>query len=59
MGLTGKVAPYKNGYGPFPNDIYHAPYPIEYHSISVDESIKYLSNIFQVSIEPEKIEVNG
>ena len=43
MGLTGKVAPYKNGYGPFPNDIYHAPYPIEYHGISVDESIKYLS----------------
>tara|TARA_B100000953_G_C18025772_1_gene421757 strand:+ start:1333 stop:2610 length:1278 start_codon:yes stop_codon:yes gene_type:complete len=55
MGLTGKVAPYKNGYGPFPNDIYHAPYPIEYHGISVDESIKYLSNIFKVSIEPEKI----
>lgn len=55
MGLTGKVAPYKNGYGPFPNDIYHVPYPIEYHGISVDESIKYLSNIFKVSIEPEKI----
>lgn len=55
MGLTGKVAPYKNGYGPFPNDIYHAPYPVEYHGISVDESIKYLSNIFKVSIEPEKI----
>ena len=55
MGLTGKVAPYKSGYGPFPNDIYHAPYPIEYHGISVDESIKYLSNIFKVSIEPEKI----
>jgi len=55
MGLTGKVAPYKNGFGPFPSDIYHAPYPIEYHGISPDDSIKYISNIFKVSIEPEKI----
>lgn len=55
MGLTGKVSPYKNGYGPFPNDIYHAPYPIDYHGISSEESLKYLNNIFKVSIEPEKI----
>lgn len=25
MALTGKVAPYKIGFGPFPSDIYHAP----------------------------------
>ncbi|GAM75257.1 alpha-ketoglutarate aminotransferase [Vibrio ishigakensis] len=28
MGLTGKVAPYKAGFGPFPNEIYHAPFLI-------------------------------
>jgi len=55
MGLTGKVAPYKNGYGPFPNDIYHAPYPIDYHGISAEESLKHIDTIFKVSIEPEKI----
>jgi 4-aminobutyrate aminotransferase/(S)-3-amino-2-methylpropionate transaminase len=55
LGLTGKVAPYKNGYGPFPNDIYHAPFPIEYHGISSEDSLNYLENIFKVSIEAEKI----
>src|SRR5213078_4417039 len=29
MALTGKVAPYKAGFGPFPAEIYHAPFPIE------------------------------
>jgi 4-aminobutyrate aminotransferase / (S)-3-amino-2-methylpropionate transaminase / 5-aminovalerate transaminase len=55
MGLTGKVAPYKNGYGPFPSDIYHAPFPIDYHGISAEDSLKHIDNIFKVSIEPEKI----
>ena len=26
MALTGKVAPYKIGFGPFPGSIYHVPY---------------------------------
>jgi len=34
MGLTGKVAPYKLGFGPFPSDIYHIPYPMENHGVS-------------------------
>ena len=31
MALTGKVAPYKAAFGPFPAEIYHAPFPIAYH----------------------------
>ena len=27
MGLTGKVVPYKKGFGPFTPDIYHVPFP--------------------------------
>ena len=27
MALTGKVVPYKVGFGPFPGEIYHAPFP--------------------------------
>ena len=33
MGLTGKVAPYKAGFGPFPAEIYHAKYPNELHGV--------------------------
>jgi 4-aminobutyrate aminotransferase/(S)-3-amino-2-methylpropionate transaminase len=52
MGLTGKITPYKNLFGPFPAEIYHAPYPIEYHGISVDESLKAVDNLFKVDIAP-------
>jgi 4-aminobutyrate aminotransferase/(S)-3-amino-2-methylpropionate transaminase len=52
MGLTGKITPYKNLFGPFPAEIYHAPYPIEYHGVSVDESLKAVDNLFKVDIAP-------
>jgi 4-aminobutyrate aminotransferase-like enzyme len=38
MAMTGKVMPYKLGFGPFPGDVYHVPFPIEYHGESIDAS---------------------
>jgi 4-aminobutyrate aminotransferase/(S)-3-amino-2-methylpropionate transaminase len=52
MGLTGKVTPYKNLFGPFPAEIYHAPYPIDYHGVSLKDSLKALEMLFKVDIEP-------
>jgi len=52
MGLTGKITPYKNLFGPFPGEVYHAPFPIEYHGVSVEESLKALQNLFKVDIAP-------
>ena len=50
LGLTGKITPYKNLFGPFPGEVYHAPFPIDYHGVSVDNSIKALNNLFKVDI---------
>jgi len=55
MGLTGKITPYKNLFGPFPAELYHAPFPIEYHGVSVAESLKALDNLFQVDIAPSDV----
>ncbi len=55
MGLTGKITPYKNLFGPFPGEVYHAPFPIEYHGVSVGESIKALNNLFKVDIAPSDV----
>ena len=55
MGLTGKVAPYKAGFGPFPGEIYHAPYPNAYHGVSEEESLRALNMLFTVAIEPGRI----
>lgn len=50
MGLTGKVAPYKATFGPFPADIYHAPFPMSSHGVSEQTSLSCLQHIFKASI---------
>jgi 4-aminobutyrate aminotransferase/(S)-3-amino-2-methylpropionate transaminase len=55
MGLTGKVLPYKAGFGPFPNEIYHVPFPVEYHGITPDDSLRMLDMLFKASIEASRV----
>ncbi len=55
MALTGKVAPYKAQFGPFPGEIYHVPFPIEYHGVSVADSLAAIDTLFKVEIEAEAI----
>jgi 4-aminobutyrate aminotransferase/(S)-3-amino-2-methylpropionate transaminase len=55
MALTGKVAPYKAGFGPFPGEVYHAPFPIAYHGVSVQESLDALEHLFKYDIEPSRV----
>ncbi len=55
MGLTGKVVPYKAGFGPFPADIFHVPFPVEYHGVTVEQSLAALDTLFHVDIEPERV----
>ena len=52
MGLTGKVVPYKKLFGPFPAEVYHVPFPIAYHGVSVEDSLRALDNLFAVDIAP-------
>ncbi|MFN3635309.1 MAG: aminotransferase class III-fold pyridoxal phosphate-dependent enzyme, partial [Rhizobium rhizophilum] len=39
LGLTGKVAPYKTGFGPFPGEVYHALFPNALHGVSVEQAL--------------------
>jgi 4-aminobutyrate aminotransferase/(S)-3-amino-2-methylpropionate transaminase len=55
MALTGKVAPYKTTFGPFPAEIYHVPFPIAYHGVSVRDSLAGLEHIFKFDIEPARV----
>lgn len=55
MALTGKITPYKNLFGPFPGDIFHAPFPIELHDVSIKDSMQALENIFKVDIAPTDV----
>jgi 4-aminobutyrate aminotransferase/(S)-3-amino-2-methylpropionate transaminase len=55
MALTGKVMPYKHGFGPFPTDIYHAPYPYEYRGVTPEHSLEAINRLFKEDIEPERV----
>ncbi|MDI1308546.1 MAG: 4-aminobutyrate--2-oxoglutarate transaminase [Methylotenera sp.] len=53
--MTGKVSPYKIGFGPFPAEIYHIPFPIDLHGVSVEDSINALHLLFKADIDPKRI----
>jgi len=55
MALTGKVVPYKTGFGPFPGSIFHVPAPIALHGVSVDDSLRAIEQLFKADIEPEQV----
>ena len=55
MGLTGKITPYKNLFGPFPGEVYHAPFPVPYHGVSVEHSLEALETLFKVDIAPTDV----
>lgn len=55
MGLTGKVAPYKTGFGPFPAEMYHIPFPIPHHGVTEEDSFVALERLFRSDIEPERV----
>lgn len=55
MGLTGKIAPYKTGFGPFPNEIFHVPYPNAYHGVSIEQSLQALEDLFACDIEASRV----
>jgi 4-aminobutyrate aminotransferase len=55
MALTGKVAPYKAGFGPFPSEIYHAPFPIDLHGVSVEDALRGLNTLFKADIDPQRV----
>ena len=55
LSLTGRVVPYKAGYGPFAPEVYHAPFPNKRAGISVDAAIAGLEQLFKSDIECERV----
>ncbi|MCB2127095.1 MAG: aminotransferase class III-fold pyridoxal phosphate-dependent enzyme, partial [Rhodobacteraceae bacterium] len=47
MALTGKVVPYKVGFGAMPNDVFHVPFPVPLHGVSVQQSLDTLNYLFK------------
>ncbi|MQW38057.1 4-aminobutyrate--2-oxoglutarate transaminase [Sinorhizobium meliloti] len=55
MALTGKVVPYKVGFGAMPADVFHAPFPIELHGVTVEQSLSALKKLFAADVDPARV----
>ena len=55
ISLTGKVQPYKTGFGPMLPEIYHVPYPMPYHGVTVEHSLEALEQLFKADVDPARV----
>ncbi len=55
MTLTGKVAPYKAGFGAMLPDVFHVPFPCSYHGITAQHSLAAIEQLFKSDIEPGRV----
>ena len=55
LALTGKVAPYKSGFGPFPAEVFHGLFPSVIAGVSVAQALASVEAIFRHDIEPARV----
>lgn len=55
MALTGKVQPYKAGFGPMMPDVWHLPFPNPLHGVTAEDALKALDRLFKADLQPERV----
>lgn len=55
LALTGKVVPYKVGFGPFPSEIYHVPFPSPINGVTAQDSLDALNQLFTNDVDPTRV----
>ena len=55
IALTGKVQPYKAGFGPMMPEVFHVPFPMPYHGISEDDSLHAIEQLFKADVDPARV----
>ena len=55
MAMTAKVVPYKQGFGPFPGEVYRAPAPYPYRGVSSEDALVALSHLFKQDVDPASV----
>jgi len=55
LALTGKVVPYKVGFGAMPGDVFHVPFPMPLHGVQVEDSIGAIEKLFKFDVDPRRV----
>jgi len=55
VSLTGMSQPYKQNFGPFAPEIFHAPYPDAYRGVTTEIALAALDEVFATQIAPDRV----
>lgn len=55
IALTGKVQPYKAGFGPMLPEVFHVPFPMPYHGVTNEHSLAAIENLFKADVDPQRV----
>jgi 4-aminobutyrate aminotransferase/(S)-3-amino-2-methylpropionate transaminase len=55
IALTGKVQPYKAGFGPMLPEVFHVPYPMAFHGVTPEHSFASIENLFKADVDPARV----
>ncbi|SEN24888.1 4-aminobutyrate aminotransferase [Gemmobacter aquatilis] len=55
MTLTGKVEPYKKGFGTMMPDVFHVPFPQDVHGISTADAMAGIEKLFKADVDPARV----
>jgi 4-aminobutyrate aminotransferase/(S)-3-amino-2-methylpropionate transaminase len=55
MTLTGKVQPYKSGFGVLLPEVFHVPFPSAYHGITPQQSLAAIEQLFKADLDPSRV----
>lgn len=55
LSMTGKNEPYKQHFGPFCSEIYHAPFPYEHHGVTTARALDGLDELFSAVVAPDRV----
>lgn len=53
--LTGKVQPYKAGFGPLLPDVFHVPFPMAYHGVTPQDCLDAIEQLFKSEVDPARV----
>jgi 4-aminobutyrate aminotransferase/(S)-3-amino-2-methylpropionate transaminase len=55
LSMTGKVAPYKQNFGPFAPEVYQAPFPDARRGYDTERALRGLEELFETRVAPAQV----
>jgi 4-aminobutyrate aminotransferase/(S)-3-amino-2-methylpropionate transaminase len=55
LSMTASSTGYKQNFGPFASEVYHAPFPYEYRGVSTDDALAGLQAVFETRVPPSQV----